>query len=324
MKSSLALSWFEQVQRLSGSERAAFLQQVIDDGTVETDYLEFKGCLQNNVLLPNEKLREEYGQALSAFANTGGGVLVWGIHASQDSKGVDRAQSPALAPDAALLNSKLDVIERDVTNPPVLGVQKFPFITEGTKGFVVCLIPESRWKPHARRINGKDEYYYMRVSSHSIQADHSTLRRLFFPEYHSRLELIFHSEYKQGGRTGPYHRTTVSLHNGGMGLADDVAVLFKKQGPTPFTHLPRGWKQLTTVQGPCWRSEHAIHSGEVIELQTYDLPISPSFNLVPRTAGEPDFLIRVSARNEPPVEFSYIVQPKDIGAGEVRPPVIEI
>lgn len=123
MKPSLVLSFFQEIERLNETERANFLHKLITDKECETDYLEFKGCLKDAELLPSDELRRHYGKALSAFANAGGGVLIWGIQ-TDSTTGADCARSPALAPNATELRSHLDKADRDVTEPPVLGVKK--------------------------------------------------------------------------------------------------------------------------------------------------------------------------------------------------------
>jgi predicted HTH transcriptional regulator len=151
MTPSLGSSFFAQIKRQDAPGRAEFLQNLITtpSPTFETNYLEFKGCLDGSVLLSNDKIREHYGKTVSAFANTGGGVLIWGITADRNSAGVDSARHLALAPNTGELYSRLDVAESNVTNPPVLGIEKLLVPVNGTTGFVVCFIPESRYRPHA-------------------------------------------------------------------------------------------------------------------------------------------------------------------------------
>jgi hypothetical protein len=326
MKPSLALSFFEQIQRLDESERASFLHKLIADKTFETDYLEFKGCLKDGALLPNEEIRKHYGKALSAFANTGGGVLIWGVNAASDPKtGVDCAQSLALAPDARVLFSALDQIERDAANPPIQGVVKFPVLADGTRGFVVCLIPESRYKPHARRVDGKDAHYYMRVSSHSIQADHSTLRRLFFPEYHSRLELYFRSFLARGLPDAPrsflspltlgqlpqmersYLATHIYLHNAGLGTAEGITALFKSPSVTSDDIAQHWATAVSAWPGKFFGFTDDVHPHEMVAVATLATPIQvfETREAWDWSGSVPEVLVHLFAKNEPPIEVRY-------------------
>jgi hypothetical protein len=322
MNSSLALSLFDQIENLNPRERAEFLEGMVTQKKVESDFLEFKGCLESGNLLPNLKIRELYGKALSAFANAGGGVLIWGINAAHSSvTGYDCANSLALAPNIHQLNSALDTAEKDVTNPPVLGVRKLAIAVKGQQGFVVCLIPESRHKPHVQRLDGKDNHYYMRVGGSSPQADHSTLRRLFFPQYHSNLKLVFRVTANENSTGIPTLQIDIFLHNQGVASADDATVHFKITPKATWVSPALGWKRLSvTGGGDCLRSGEAFHSDERRHLRSLEME-APNIADNPRQMPNPPpkFVMRISARNEPSTEVTFIAQVEDINAAEIVP-----
>src|SRR4051794_40958325 len=56
------------------SSPADFIEQMIRDRRAETEYLEFKGGKTNS-----KDARRLWSKALSGFANTEGGVLIWGV-----------------------------------------------------------------------------------------------------------------------------------------------------------------------------------------------------------------------------------------------------
>ena len=61
------------------SDPAAFLCQLVDQHKAENDFLEFKGA----GTIGDKDIRKHWSQALSGFANTEGGVLIWGIRAAR-------------------------------------------------------------------------------------------------------------------------------------------------------------------------------------------------------------------------------------------------
>src|SRR5262245_33564606 len=85
-------------------DRETFLKRLFDpaDPRTETEWLDFKGCQWTDpkrglVYIDDSDVRRPWGKALSAFANTGGGVLVFGIDARKDpATGIDAATGFAL------------------------------------------------------------------------------------------------------------------------------------------------------------------------------------------------------------------------------------
>lgn len=55
------------------------LENMVTRRQAEDDYLEFKGAGK----IPNHLIKEYWSQVLSGFANTEGGVLIWGIRAGR-------------------------------------------------------------------------------------------------------------------------------------------------------------------------------------------------------------------------------------------------
>jgi hypothetical protein len=86
---SLAEELFEKIK--GHTDPVAFLKAMADPAsppTFESDYLDFKARPEPDP--KNAKLKEIWYEALSGFANSGGGVLVWGIDARKDpATGID-------------------------------------------------------------------------------------------------------------------------------------------------------------------------------------------------------------------------------------------
>ena len=139
-------------------------------------------------MLDDRSVKKIWSEALSGFANTEGGVLVWGIDARKDSDtGVDRASDLSLVKNPEGFVSRLKELHSQSTDPPISGVD-FWFAEDDTSpgfGFVACYVPESKFKPH--RAEAAERNYYIRAGDSFHVASVSLLRNLFFPEYHSHL-----------------------------------------------------------------------------------------------------------------------------------------
>jgi hypothetical protein len=174
--------FFEQI----GEGAAAFglLSGLISTNppTAETEWLDFKGSMS----LSDADLKRLWSKALSGFANTQGGLLIFGIDARMDpATGVDAAHALSLVPNPATLRSRLMELHHQATDPPVLGVEVKEVIGPTGEGFVVCYIPNSPFKPH--RSEHCNKQYYVRAGDDFVEAGPGLLRTLFYPRYHPSL-----------------------------------------------------------------------------------------------------------------------------------------
>src|SRR5262245_36535479 len=112
---------------------------MIREREAEGPWLEFKNCGDDG---NNE---DNLSATISAFANTDGGVLVWGIDARstrQDPADVARAKRPF--DDPAGFVGKLQSITSRVVSPVVAGVDHFVVSSAGAaRGFAVTYVPQS-------------------------------------------------------------------------------------------------------------------------------------------------------------------------------------
>jgi len=89
-------------------------------------------------------MKEIWSEAIAGFANTQGGVLIWGVDARKDAKtGIDAVCGLSLVKSPSAFKSRLIELYRQATEPPVLGVQIEAYEISGTpnEGFVVCFVP---------------------------------------------------------------------------------------------------------------------------------------------------------------------------------------
>ena len=173
MKLSNARAFFDQI--LSQTDRYAFLAGLVASlpHTFETEWLDFKGNPQSKDVL------KIWSEAVSGFANTEGGVLIWGIDCRK-VENVDAASGLSLIPDPLALKSKLYTSINQTTDPPVHGIEVEVIEGPSGQGFVVCFIPESTNKPH-RSEHKTYKPYMIRCGDSSVIPSPSLLRSMFYP-----------------------------------------------------------------------------------------------------------------------------------------------
>jgi Putative DNA-binding domain len=173
---------FELFKRLEASPIDE-INRMLKEQERETEYLEFKGGSRLN---PKE-IKRYWSQALSGFANTEGGVLVWGV----DARKTPSADHPEVEIEAACgldyvakpfeLADTLDRKRLDATADPVGGVQIRAIDAAAGQGFVICYIPEGKHKPYRASLDETQNYFH-RVRDSFVVISHSFLRSLFFPQ----------------------------------------------------------------------------------------------------------------------------------------------
>jgi Putative DNA-binding domain len=139
------------------------LQRIVDDGIQEGLRLEFKPA--NIIENSNTGI---IAKAVTAFANSDGGILIIGITANKDTKSKTTGASLV-----GLKNSKdktewLETIIENNTYPSVWDYQVFPIENHNAERFYWISIARSKSAPH----QSEDKIYYKRNGSNSIPMEH--------------------------------------------------------------------------------------------------------------------------------------------------------
>ncbi len=143
---------------------------------LEDDRLERKGTRLLDIALPKvseEKIRDELAKQLSAFANTGGGRIIYGL---TDKGQVDLGGVSRIAKGNRSTKEWIEDLVPSLTDYEILGVNVYEITGKGSKAQIqsgkalyVVDIPDSERAPHQSR---RDWRYYVRLGSKSQPAPH--------------------------------------------------------------------------------------------------------------------------------------------------------
>lgn len=300
-----AKAYFDHIKSLP--KPAEFLMGLIksETPTFESEFLEFKGAHQIDP--KSGDLTELWAKCLSCFANSDGGVLIFGIDAPKGA-----AKSLSLTQDILALRDRLKELVPTVTEPPVqrVEIEMYPG-SEGSKsGFVVCHIPPSPWRPHQIRSQGQPGQFYIRATDNCIPCNHATLRSLFAPERVAVFEISYRTFTR---RDDVLRRTDVMLatwlDNVGLVTASEVFVLCT----FPFNHPPgvdsRLWEEAPTArEGKGILCKRSLHPGEKVQIFTVNLASTSDYTTKKPLKDEFTFRFSISARDQLPTSFELTVQ----------------
>jgi hypothetical protein len=149
------------------------LQYLIDEEVPEGRNLEYKGTLN----LSDSESKRKLLKTVSAFANTSGGVLIYGI---SEENGIPKSLEGLKIDLDAEIRKITDVIrtrsEPTITSPEIYHLK----LSGSNEGNVILLlkIPKSWAAPHRVRMNGS-KIYYIRINNKSEEMDVEELRMAF-------------------------------------------------------------------------------------------------------------------------------------------------
>jgi hypothetical protein len=130
---------------------AAALDEFIRQGQEEHLHLDFKTVSNANLNGADDK--KNLAKAVSGFANSSGGLIVWGVDARKNPLGIDCASGLNEISPIQLFVSRLTTLTGQSVSPLVDGIIHKPIIFGAEKGCAVTLVPESQariWQNSAR------------------------------------------------------------------------------------------------------------------------------------------------------------------------------
>ncbi len=208
--------WFNSIELTD-------IHEFIENHEQEHLHLEFKSVNRSDLSHSND--RKNFARALSGFANTSGGIVVWGVDARPNHDGIDCAQGFAPIPTVSLFCSRLQTLTGAWLDPPVKGVlHKAISVSEATdEGIALSYVPESESGPHMVTLN--TEYrYYMRVGDSFERMPHSHVADRFFRKRRPKLDLYLSNHNSVLSRIRESQHLSVDLI---VGIANEGKAIAK-------------------------------------------------------------------------------------------------
>ena len=150
------------------------IREIVSLGREEDLHLDFKTVGDPSLTADD---RRSLAVALSGFANSDGGIVVWGVDARTNVQGVDCAVGTKEIPNAPLCLSRLNELTGQCVSPLVDGVMHRSIISVGTAGFCLSLVPASQSGPHMAK--AREDRYFKRSGSSFYRMEHFDLEDMF-------------------------------------------------------------------------------------------------------------------------------------------------
>ncbi|WP_454259101.1 AlbA family DNA-binding domain-containing protein [Pseudoxanthomonas mexicana] len=215
----------ELFERLQADGLAA-LKRILDEEEPESLFLDYKksATRQEDRALARSD-RENLSKALSGFANSEGGLLIWGVDARRKPNGQREVLEKAALPDAIAFRTLIEGAISGVTIPALSGVRVLHILEEGAgTGFVIVHVPKSLIGPIRSVATDK---YHLRSGSSFGSVPHGVLAGMFgqSPQPVIKHNLIAHSAQLNERRDQVSIAFAVSAGNFGAVLAADCFLL---------------------------------------------------------------------------------------------------
>jgi Schlafen, AlbA_2 len=193
----------------------------VNDGREEDLHLDFKNVVDPALARDD---RKTLATAVSGFANSDGGIIVWGIDARPNAHGVDCASALREIPNVQLCLTRLNEFTGQCVSPIVDGVIHKAVPSSGAAGLCASLIPSSDSGPHMAK--GGEDRYYKRSGSAFYRLEHFDVADMFGRRRRPLLTLRLQKE-------GHGASVLVVVKNDGRGIA---------KAPYLAVDLPQGFR----------------------------------------------------------------------------------
>ncbi|MEI9945817.1 MAG: ATP-binding protein [Chitinophagaceae bacterium] len=199
---------------------ATEIERYIFEGQEENVSIEFK-TVNHPFYNDNNKEydKKNLSEALSGFANSNGGIIIWGVSAKKNSKGQDVAHALTPIDELTKFLNFLNRNEGQAVIPILTGVIHEKIDTGNDRGFIKTLIPSSENAPHMAMYAKK--HYYKRSGDSFYQCEHYDIVDMFSRKSSPKLELFTKILQRANAYTGDRYRyeILIIMRNTGKAMA---------------------------------------------------------------------------------------------------------
>ena len=217
------------------------IQQLLADRVKESIYLELKTKKNRSTPELDDSDSWQFSRALSGFANSDGGVLVWGVETDKEDRASKLKPITAVTDfEARLKKSLLNSVQ-----PFVDGVRMESILEEDGSGagYLKVLIPRSDKAPH--RAMRADREYFRRSTEGFYRLEHFDLEDAFGRRPHPSLVMTVELVPRPG--EDPHEEVNFALRNEGRGMARYVGAMCEFSGDVTIVATHSGWNNNTNL-----------------------------------------------------------------------------
>lgn len=207
------------------------IQRFVEQRQEESLTIEFKSV---NHPEPEGKQydKKNFSKILSGFANSSGGIVVWGIKAAKDSFGIDVASELKPIKELTRFLNYLNMLEGQAVTPFVAGIIHEKIENKPDEGFIKTYVPSSEAMPHMA--NYAEKHYYKRSGDSFYQCEHFDIVDMFSRKRSPKLEFVASILAKKEKHSTLYtYAIMLSLKNYGAVIAKYPYLAIKVD---PFLH----------------------------------------------------------------------------------------
>ncbi len=175
------------------------LERLINEGESEGQYLECKTNTGSQFIAGS---KAQFSKAISAFSNSGGGVIIWGVSTTnQKHTGLDVLTQIECIGNVKNFKKQLDLNLHSLVEPQIQSYESKIILEkkDDTKGVIISYIPPTDGDPIRAIDDGK---FWIRTGSSSNLMSYETVRRMFAGSASPDLSVVFYEkivEIKQDG-----------------------------------------------------------------------------------------------------------------------------
>lgn len=181
-------------------------------------HLDFK-TLKNAELTSSDD-RRNIARCISGFANSSGGIIIWGVDARKNSDGIDCAAAIVELRQPAVLVSRLNTLSGEATSPIIDGLRHQSILNSKSGGGVVAtFVPETDGGPYMALLG--EQRYYKRSGDSFYRMEHFDLEDMFGRRQKPNLEIILQPSKVENG----VETHSILIRNSGRAVARHAGFL---------------------------------------------------------------------------------------------------
>ena len=225
------------------------IERFVSDAQEEHLTLDFKTVQDAALKRPDDK--RSIARSLSGFANSEGGLIIWGVDARKNDRGIDAATALSPITELDRLVPRLNELTGEATSPVVEGVRHRAIDIGDNAGFGVTYVPESETGPYMARLG--ENRYYKRSGDSFYVMEHFDVQDMFGRRKQPKLELSIRI-------TGTGSQTVIYLGIQNNG-AEQRSSIPRVHDPCslPAQCLRSGWKHARRTSSPTGQRDRTFH-----------------------------------------------------------------